>query len=521
MAGLPDATVARFRALFSGFTKNYGTYRIRGRSESGKVDGQAATEEGATTLDLVARHLAGEQGLGIIPLREDNTVLFGAIDVDDKKMDHAAVVAKIAALGVPATLCRSKSGGGHLYFFFASPLDAATFRRKAALIVSLLGYSKKTEVFPKQSSRKSDIDVGNWINLPYFDVAKTNRFAFGPGGVALSLEDFLNLAESRKVTPDEFEAWEPQTTAEDVVKEILDEAPPCLTMIYRKGGAVEGSRNNLMFNVCVYLKKRFGDEWEDHVYAYHTHFIQDPLKITELHALIHSLRKKTYNYQCGQAPICDHCNKRACLEQKFGVGEAGTDEDRLELGSLIRYQPPDPMFADEVTWRVEINGAPVMVTTTELLSPSLFNRSAMNQANIHIGNFSQARWSVLIQELTKHQSTVPLPHQATPAGQLTAKIREFTESMRADSLERLMLGGAFVEDGKAFFLSGDLFKYLENARVQWKTHQHVWHLITQRMKGGETEVQIKGRRQIVWWIPASEEAQNVTPIGSLERDIEL
>jgi hypothetical protein len=67
-----------------------------------------------------AAHLSGSgTSLGLIPLLEEDTCSFGAIDVDiqgEKKLNEPIdkLEARIRKLELPLVVCRSKSGGAHL-----------------------------------------------------------------------------------------------------------------------------------------------------------------------------------------------------------------------------------------------------------------------------------------------------------------------------------------------------------------------------------------------------------------------
>lgn len=170
---IPTEDVRRFAALFAGYSKAYGTFAVRGTNAEGKAIGEPLTLRGEPTLELYRRHLEGTgPGLGIIPHRDDNSVVFGAIDCDDRNLDHAAMEAKVRKLGLPLVLCRSKSGGGHLYLFTSEPVPAAVMRDRLTACLPLLGLKADTEIFPKQTERLNETDLGNWINLPYYGVGQ-------------------------------------------------------------------------------------------------------------------------------------------------------------------------------------------------------------------------------------------------------------------------------------------------------------------------------------------------------------
>ena len=126
--------VHRFRALFAGLDRAYGTYRLTGQvTEGGKREGVATTERGPVTQNLWEAHLSGTQGLGIIPIQDGDTCTFGAIDVDIYcTLDHGAVAATVAQRGWPLVTCCSKSGGLHLFLFTAQPETAGRVQLQSA-----------------------------------------------------------------------------------------------------------------------------------------------------------------------------------------------------------------------------------------------------------------------------------------------------------------------------------------------------------------------------------------------------
>ncbi len=143
--------------------------------------------------------------MGIIPIRDDSTCVFGAIDIDVyADIDHVQIVAMLAKLGYPLVVCRSKSGGAHVYLFAAEPVPAAKMQAKLRDIAARLGHGT-AEIFPKQIKIGGDRDLGSWINMPYFDHAETVRPALGANGDPLPAERFLDYAEATKATGEWFD----------------------------------------------------------------------------------------------------------------------------------------------------------------------------------------------------------------------------------------------------------------------------------------------------------------------------
>lgn len=199
-----------FSELFNGYEHAHGRYDMRHARKdpaTGKVKGGMFTIPDPVVPTNWLDHLNGRgPGLGIIPLREDLTVGFGAIDLDTVGQNALResiyeLESRVRDLGLPLICCQSKSGGVHLYVFLKYPTDGRTVQRQLQEWASTLGYGSFTrgrfqgaEVFPKQTTRTST-EVGNWINLPYFGASRPAVI----NGEHASLETFVAEAQRRKV----------------------------------------------------------------------------------------------------------------------------------------------------------------------------------------------------------------------------------------------------------------------------------------------------------------------------------
>ena len=94
--------IAKFKSIFEGLDIAYGTYKIEKSRGDGKQAGKAVVVRKPPTDDLWVKHLQGvEPSLGIIPIRADNTCVWGCIDIDQYPLDHKGLVEKVASLGLP------------------------------------------------------------------------------------------------------------------------------------------------------------------------------------------------------------------------------------------------------------------------------------------------------------------------------------------------------------------------------------------------------------------------------------
>ena len=108
----------KFKQIFEGLKIAYGQYQKGDRGENGKQGGKAFIVRGNVTDDLWEKHLKGEgPALGIIPITENNTCRWGCIDIDQYNFNHLDLINNIRKLKLPLIVCRSKSGGAHVFLF--------------------------------------------------------------------------------------------------------------------------------------------------------------------------------------------------------------------------------------------------------------------------------------------------------------------------------------------------------------------------------------------------------------------
>ena len=83
---LVEETAQKFMKVFSGLERAYCIYEITGQKNTAKgikKDGRGRTLQEPVSLELWQRHLKGEISIGVIPLKDDETCMWGCIDVDE------------------------------------------------------------------------------------------------------------------------------------------------------------------------------------------------------------------------------------------------------------------------------------------------------------------------------------------------------------------------------------------------------------------------------------------------------
>ncbi|MBV1830529.1 hypothetical protein HNW77_06435 [Komagataeibacter sp. AV436] len=209
--------------LFVGNDAGHGTYMAAASEptpigQKVEIKGTARTiTTSGPTADLWQQHLNGTRPLGVIPVMPTGTCHWAGIDIDKYDMIHADIVKALAERNLPGIVCRSKSGGAHILFFFSEPINAGKVMAKLKGMVSDLGWPIETEVFPKQAVP----NIGNWLNMPYFDAEHGTRYAVGQDGRGLSLYQFLKTAEAGRITEAQFDTLHTAEAAPAPQREVM------------------------------------------------------------------------------------------------------------------------------------------------------------------------------------------------------------------------------------------------------------------------------------------------------------
>lgn len=209
-----------FNSLFKGFSQAYGT-------DSGGCKWEIVD------IDLINRHLAGTEMIGIYPMVYDPMCkldLLGplaydenrkyenmqkhmwqcrwcAIDIDegDESLDYAFNAKTILeALSIPSWVELSRSKGCHIWVFCEEWMEASIVRKtlKAVMQIGEIPYDA---VYPKQDYL--DGPVGNYMRLPYGGKRPVGRqVMIAEDGETVDFDQFLYEAEEHKASRAALEA---------------------------------------------------------------------------------------------------------------------------------------------------------------------------------------------------------------------------------------------------------------------------------------------------------------------------
>lgn len=500
--------------LFPGYEHAHGRYEVRSTDERGKAQGKALTIREPVKQEDWDRHLDGDgPGLGVIPLRSDNTVGWACIDIDVIGINHAELEEKIKKLGLPLVVARSKSGGAHCFLFCNEYIPAGLAQRALESWAAALGHGG-CEVFPKQVDRYNEQDIGNWLNMPYYHAERTLRYGFRDGK-PLRLEAFVEYAVSRRVGAAEIDAVHVAPVRDkappvDAESKLFTDGPPCLQIIERMGGFPEGTRNDGMYNVAVYLRKRYADDWEDRIQGYNVAMCDPPLSLAEINTIVKSVGRKSYGYRCKQQPIKPHCHRRLCMAQPFGVGESAEGRGRPEIGHIVKHE------GNPVIYFVDIDGQRLMMTIDDLLVQTAFKRKVAQAINRVPTTIPQARWDIYIDEKLRNCDVVEVPEDASPEGQFKLLVEQYLTGMaQATSRDELAQRFNPYDDGHGhvLFRSRGLLDYLSNHGFKYQSEHHVWQML--REMGAENEfINVKGKGFNVWKLPKPNTPEGDAPLPS-------
>ena len=444
----------KFKQIFSGLTIAYGQYQPGDRGENGsKQKGKAFIVRKTVTDELWTNHLGGEgPALGIIPITENNDCRWGCIDIDEYNFDHTSLVKSIRNLKLPLIVCRSKSGGAHVFLFTTENIPASLMQSKLKQMAIILGY-EGSEIFPKQTEILVERgDTGNFLNLPYFNNMKGLRYAINDEGNSCTLEEFYKLYD---LYARDKGAVEEIKIEKQKIEEAFPGGPPCLNKLASIGFG-EGSRNNALFNVAVYYKQSSPDSWEDKIVEANLKYMDPALSNSEVQQLIKSVNRKGYDkYRCKDAPINSVCQAGLCRTKRFGVGYG--EEEMPVLGSLTKYTSNPPQ------WFLDVDKKRIELKSEQLYNPGMFALACLDQANKIVPVPKPKDWKqhFLKPMMVELQEVEPL-ESLDPINELTGLLQDWTTNRQsARTLDDIFNKLPFTEEGFTYFRMEDFYSFLK------------------------------------------------------------
>ena len=282
------------------------------------------------------------------------------------------------------------------------------------------------------------------------------------------------------------------------------DGPPCLQALIRQGFP-EGTRNNGLFNVGVYLRKAYPDDWETKILEYNQQIMDPPLDLKEVNIVADQLKKKDYQYKCADQPICNFCNKDLCRSRKHGVGGGANTPS---VANLRKYDSEPPL------WFLDVNGSPVELDTEALQKQPRFQILCMEQINFMPRTITRQAWeaqmNALLQQMVNTEGAViDTSDDTSLRGQFYDLLEEFSTHMQSgEDKEEILLRRPWTDEdlGRTYFRLKDFEAYLKrNKFFEYKSNK-----VAQRLReidGQSEQFRISGRPVRCWSVPAFEKIE--------------
>jgi len=504
--GLPVENATRLHALFAGHPDARGTHGQPELDSNGikwAIKTSAKTLREAVTTQHWEKHIKGEEPLGIVPIRPDNSCIWGSIDYDQYDDDILPIIAAVESHDMPLVPCRSKSGGLHLFIFLSDPQPAAAVQAVLREFAARLGIAG-SEIFPKQTQILADRgDLGNWMVMPYFGGDYGGKLRMQHGltrtGDEYSLEEFLEIAEAKRISAEDFTALTRTRRRGRRSREqpfpLFTDGPPCLENL-ATSGFPDGARNNGLFMVGLYLKKRAPGTWQRDLEEANHQFMKPPLLADEVQAVVRQLERKDYEYTCHVEPMCSHCDKALCRTRKHGISSGGYWPT---ISSISK------MESETILWFVNVDGVRLECTTDQLLNYAQFNKLCVDKMDRCYLPMKVGDWNGQINKALEAVETIPAPPGMGPGEYFKFLLKEFlTNRMRAQRREDLQNGKPWYDDelDRYYFSFEALTSWLRKERHTEIKDAKIRSEIVDRMSGGSRQINFGARNLHMWWVPS-------------------
>lgn len=197
----------------SGYSVACNNEWVKGICQKPRIKCQECSHRQFTALDdqIIYRHLAGQQVVGVYPLLHDNSCYFLAADFDKGNWREEVQAMAQACLNhkVPHAIEISRSGNGaHLWIFFESPVPAKDARLlgfslldKAMEIYPNLSFDSYDRLFPNQDVLPEG-GFGNLIALPLQKEARRiGNSSFVDANLQIISDQWRYLSDIKFITP--------------------------------------------------------------------------------------------------------------------------------------------------------------------------------------------------------------------------------------------------------------------------------------------------------------------------------
>ena len=178
--------IEKFMLLFGGRTDAHGTW-------------EGGSKKSPVSYETFAKHLYGEELIGIYPLTDGSSVRWGCSDIDVDDLDAARNLQTALRVKSVPSYVEKTARGFHVWVFANDWIPAPIMRRAFLSAHEVIGLPPK-EVNPKQEEANG---LGNYVRLPYpggIDSMPENRYMlFDREDEPMTLKQFIDSAYDTRV----------------------------------------------------------------------------------------------------------------------------------------------------------------------------------------------------------------------------------------------------------------------------------------------------------------------------------
>jgi hypothetical protein len=457
---MSDNILNSFVSLFTGSSVAHGCHEYAQSKTGEKEKGKSFTVRNCPGVTDYENHINGRKGLGIVPINK-NQVRFVVADIDiyPYQQYFMNVLKAIEKYNLPLVAFKSKSGGLHFYLFFREWTTASIAKEILYFYIQLLGIDKiynsvkKTgiEYFPKQTS-VNDNDVGNWINLPYYNSKKTPT-------PMIEYDKYIDIEEALfKINNNKIATYQDYQYMIEGLS--FADAPPCLQTIYYLDSFEP--RNTSLFSFAVYFSKKYGEEYNRYLLKLNEK-LTEPLASDEIEQTIcKSIDKKSYSYKCKESPCINYCNKTVCENRAFGITEGGL-VSQLSFGGMKQIKTDPPYYE----W--EINNNVISFHNEEgFINQLNFRKICVQKLYIMPYRLKDDQWTKIINKALQNIEVVNYEQDEISDGKtLEGYFTEFImDRQQALTKEDLLFNKVFYCDKKKgyLFFANDFSEFVYNTK---------------------------------------------------------
>jgi hypothetical protein len=508
VADVPDDLVQRFAALFAGNDQYHITCNVK-RAK----DKQNVTQKSAYTLDNIRAHLGGGVGIGTSPLLRDSTCRFAAIDIDCQdgadEVDFKSIADRVAKAGLPLVVCRTRSGGAHLYLFLLHPAPAKLIRTLIKSWADKLNIAGTDCLLPSVDFQQQEDDglprISRSINLPYHDVDKTVRYAFAADGeTRLTLAQFLDRAEAKRADP---------RLLVSIPEDEQGQAPPCVQRMI-KDGVPAGLRNEGLTQIAIYLKRVDKDDVLPRLAIINDRVVDPPLKMDELRKIAKSTARRDYLYRCKIEPSKGLCDSAVCVTREFGIkpSEQNQNEVAAALADLPAIDDIARVQDSEAggVYRIRINGHTFTAKAKQLMSVRDAQLLFVERIGVILpGKLTFGQWYEFIMERIRDARIDIQAEEDTEHGALAATVNDFIagrlkaadDSVGAMQNRARLEAGPIREGKEVLFRLSTFERYCRDKRLSLPPTQMATVMLLRKCGARSKRVRTPSGVVGVWILP--------------------